>query len=360
MFNFFQKPFGLDISDCSIKVISLLGSPEKPKLLAMGKIILEPGIIENGKIFNKEKLKEVLSNLISNPKVGKIKTSNFIFSLPESKFFVHFFKIGEDLKEKEKLQKIKSEASRIFPYPLEDLYYDFIIFSGEALLVAIPKNIVDDYLEIFKTCQIQPLALEIESESLARALIENENKVVLIADFGAKMTNLSIFDEKRLKLSISTPVAGNRFTQIISEKLKILPPEAEKLKKEVGLNPDKKEGRIFLILQDEIQEIIEEIRKIESYFEEKTQKKIEKIILAGGSALLPYLPEYLSENLEKEVLISDPWKKINIDILKEKEYSKEVLESESILYSIAIGLALRGLAKEPKKAGINLLKEVKY
>ena len=51
MFNFFQKKaFGLDISDYSIEIISLGGSIERPKLLAMGRTILEPGIVENGKI----------------------------------------------------------------------------------------------------------------------------------------------------------------------------------------------------------------------------------------------------------------------------------------------------------------------
>jgi len=357
---FFQKPFGLDIADTSIEIISLKGTLEKPKLLAMGRATLEPGIIENGKILKKEKLIKILSNLISSPQFGKIKKRGCIFSLPESKAFVHFFEISKGQKKEEKIQKIKSEVSQTFPYPLEELYYDFMIYpENEVLLVAASKNIVKDYLEVFKICQIKPVALEIESESLARALIEKKEEIILIADIGARTTNFGLFDGGQLKLSVSIPIAGNKFTQAISEKLKIPLSEAENLKVKNGLNPEAKEGRVFLILQQELRDIIEEIEKIGQYFRQKTGQKIEKIILAGGSAQLPYLPEYLTDNLGKKVEIGDPWAKINIDILKKKEYFKEALKINPILYATSIGLAQRGLLRDPKRTGINLIKNVK-
>jgi len=189
---------------------------------------------------------------------------------------------------------------------------------------------------------------------LGRSLIGDE-KTVLILDIGSEFTNFILFDKKRLRLSISNPIASNSFTKAISEKLKISFEEAENLKKGIGLNPKRKDARIFLILQKEIQKLIAQIREIEDYFLEK----IEKIILTGGSATLPFLKEYLAENLEKEVSIGDPWVKINIDILRKKEYFKEALKINPYLYSVAIGSALRGLERNPERSGINLLKGLK-
>jgi len=360
MFILFRKPaLGIDISDYSIEVISLEGSMENPRLLAMGRTVLEPGIFEDGKILNKEKLTESLKKLVANPKFGKIKHPlcgypKFIFALPESKSYIHIFELPENLKKSEVLELVKSQASQTFPYPLADLYFDFQISDNEILLIAAPQKIVNDYLGVFKDCNLIPAALEIESLSLARALIEN-SKPVLIADIGARTTNLSVFDNRRLRLSFSLPIAGNGFTQALSEKLNLPQEAAESLKKEIGLDPKYQEGRVFLILQKEIQGIIEEINKIEGYFGQKTGKNIEKIILAGGSAALPRLPEYLAENLEKPVAIGDPWVKINIDILKRKEYFEKALEVNPVLYSTVIGSALRGLSKDPAKEGINLL-----
>jgi len=398
---FFRKPpFGVDISDYSIEIISLAGTIKNSKLLAMGRITLEPGIFEDGKILGKEELKKNLKSLIENPKFGKIKHPlcgypKIIFAIPESKSYIHIFELPKNLKKtttppppswkapREVLELVKSQASQTFPYSLAELYFDFQIYDQEILLIAAPKKIVNDYLEVFKDSNLTPVALEIESLSLARALVDElrssspfacarvieNSKPLLIADIGARTTNLSVFDPVRnnisngagkiqLRLSFSVPIAGNRFSQALSEKLNIPQAAAEGLKREIGLNPEYQEGKVFLILQKEIQGIIGEINKIKKYFQEKTGKIIEKIILAGGSSVLPRLPEYFAENLDLPVEIGDPWVKINIDILKKKEYFKTALEVNPIFYSTVIGTALRGLSKDPSKVGINLLKNI--
>ena len=356
MFNLSQKPFGLDISDYSIEIISLGGSIEKPSLLAMTGTVLEPGIVEDSQILDKEKLRGSLENLMKNPDFGRIKTKKIIFSIPESKTFVHIFELPQGLNRQKEREFINSQAEKTFPYPLKELSLDFRISGKEVLLVAASKNIINGFLEVFKNCKLQPLALDIESASLATALIDKRDIPVLIVDIGTRTSDFSVFNEKGLRISISFEVAGNSFTQALSEKLKISFREAEILKKEIGLNPGPRQGKVFLVLQKEIQTIIQQIREVEDYFWGKEGRKIEKIILAGGSAMLPHLPEYLSDNLEKEVTIGDPWEKVNIDILKKKEYFKKALQVNPVLYSTVVGSALRGLAKNPEKAGINLLK----
>jgi len=356
MFNFFQKPLGIDISDHSIEIISLSGSPDKPKLLALERIILKPGIVKDGKIIQKEKLEEYLKNSVSKPRFGEIKTRNLIFSLPESETFIHSFDIPEDLDSKEKIKEIEDEARKTFPFPLGELYYDFMTNEKKnVLLAATPKKVVDDYLELFKNCQLNATIFETTSESLARSLI-NENTVALIVDIGAVTTSFSIFDEKRLRVSSSLATGGERFTELIAEKLEISKSEAETLKIEIGLDPQKKKGRVFLILQKEMQKIIKKIREMDSYFEERTAKKIEKIILAGGAVLTPNIKDYLADNLEKEITIVNPWEKIEFNI---KQYFKKSLKLEPIFFTAAIGSALRGLTRNPKKAGINFLKGIK-
>lgn len=356
MFNFFQKPFGLDISDHSIEIISLNGSLGKPELSVLERMILKPGIIKQGDVIQKEKLEEYLKASINSPRFGEIKTRNFIFSLPESKTFIHSFNIAAELDEKSTIKEIETEAVKTFPFPLEELYYDFTINENrEVLLAAIQKKTVNEYLEVFSSCQINPIVFETNSESLARVLIEDNRETVLILDIGAKNTGLSVFDGEILKLSNSISTGGEKLTELISEKLNLKKSEAEKIKIETGLDPKKKKGRVFLVLQGEIQLIIEKIREMEQYFKEKTGKGIDKVILTGGSALTLNMREYLSDNLGKEVMVGDPWKKINIAGF----YFKKSLSFEPIFFSSAIGTALRGLIRDYKRAGINFLKAVK-
>jgi Tfp pilus assembly PilM family ATPase len=105
-----------------------------------------------------------------------------------------------------------------------------------------------------------------------------------------------------------------------------------------------------------MQKIIKKIKEMDSYFEERTGKKIEKIILAGGAMLTLNIKEYLADNLEKEISIINPWDKIEFNA---KQYFKKSLKLEPIFFTAAIGSALRGLARNPKKAGINFLKGIK-
>ena len=130
MFNLSQKPFGLDISDYSIEIISLGGSVEKPSLLAMTGTVLEPGIVEDSQILNKGKLKDALENLMKNPDFGRIKTKKIIFSIPESKTFFHIFELPQELSGQKKQDFINSQAEKTFPYSLKELYLDFRV-SGK-------------------------------------------------------------------------------------------------------------------------------------------------------------------------------------------------------------------------------------
>jgi len=360
---FFRKPiFGLDISDDSIKVVSLKGSFYNPRLLAIGKSSLNPGVVEDGKILDKETLKRELLHLIRSPKFGKIKTNKFVSALPESKSFILIFELPKNLKKKEEVEFIKSQANQNLPFKTEDIYLDFKIKkrdnSKEALLVAVPKTIINDYLDVFKGLKLQPLAIETESISLGRSLIQNQKETTLIADIGARTTNFSIFDRRKLKFSLTIEIAGNKFTKALAKSLEISFEKAENLKKEVGLNPGVKEGKISSVLRREIQPIILEIRKIEKYFQKKKNKELEKVILAGGSAILPLLPEYLTEKLGKPVVVGDPWAKININILRKKEYFREAFGINPILYATCIGSALRGLTGNPERAGIDLMKRI--
>lgn len=354
MFLFFKKHcLGLSISDYSIEIALLSDLIGNPQLLAVNRTILEPGIVVNGQIQDKEKLKEVINGIFKSPNFKNSDFKNLIFSLPEEQSFVFNFSLPEKLNKKEKVEYIKSQMAQNLPFSLKDVKFDFQIKNNEIFLVAASKKVIEEFLELFEECGISSPIIETESESLSRVLINNKKEVTLIIDIGAKTTSFSIFDENGLRLSISNKIAGEKFTQNLAEGLKISFKEAEKIKKESGLNPEIDEGKVFLIFQKDIQVgIIWEARKIEDYFLEKEKKEIDRIILSGGSASLPYLKEYLSSNLDKKVEIGDIWSKI-----KGVKVKSEELKEGLLFYQNCIGAALRGLGSNPQNSGINLTKK---
>ncbi len=82
------------------------------------------------------------------------------------------------------------------------------------------------------------------------------------------------------------------------------------------------------------------IREIDTTFKNfywKEKKEVQKIILAGGTALLPGILDYFKDYFKKEVEIANPFSKIFFPPILEKTL-KEIGPS----YAIAVGAALRG------------------
>lgn len=329
MFNFLKKStFGLDISDRSIRTLQL----KKGEILGFGKKALNQGIVEDGSILNKEKLIEKIKQVIYK---ANIKSKKVVLSLPESKVFIHAFPVALSafhLKElKREKENIKKQADQMIPWKPDEIYFD--IFDN--LYAAAPKGIVNDYLEVLKGANLEPIVFEIESLALARAI---KAKNCLVADIGVRTTNLSIFDKKgQIKISVSIARAGDQFTKAISKKLNVSLSQAEKLKIDCGLDKTKKQGRIMLVLQKELQPIIKETKKIINLY----GKSIDEILLNGGSSQMPEIADYFSSNLSLET---------NIAI---SPIAKQ-LKGKSVFFNTVIGLALR-----KPKIGINLLSNIK-
>ncbi|KPJ55094.1 hypothetical protein AMJ47_01040 [Parcubacteria bacterium DG_72] len=310
-----MKAFGIDISDHSIEVFQMASNR---RVKAFARVLLEDKIIEDGIILNEEKLVQKIKEVVRK---AKIKGKKVIFSLPESKAFIHFFRDKEN---------ILAQAEKIIPLDKNEIYFDV----KKGLYVASSKKIVDSYIKVLTKAGLKPVAAETESISLGRSL---NAKNCLVVDMGARTTNLSIFgSDNNLRLSVNIKKAGNHFTQAIAENLGLSLEKAQKLKKECGLDPKKGQGRIMLILQKEIEPVIKEIRKAIAFY----GQNVEKVFLVGGSARMPKIADYLSSN-------------IGINTLIGKSSIGEKIKDKSALFNLAIGLGLKGL--DSKILDINLL-----
>lgn len=341
--KFFKKTiFGLDISDFSIEVLQL---SSKGKIKAFGRKTIEEGIVKDGFVINKKKLIEKIKEVIDQ---ADIRENRVILSLPESKVFTHLFQLPKNLKERELKNALESEIRKTIPWEIEKIYWDYqIVFPNlrngcQAVFFAgTLKEIIDDYIEILDEIGLEPVAFEMESMALGRALLK-EMKLkagIMIVDIGARTTNINIFDKNKVLIDSTTVFsAGNCFTESISKNLEISFKEAEKIKRNCGLDKKKGRARIAKILEKELQPIIKKIKEAIDYY----GQEIEEILLVGGSSRISKISNFLSLNLGS---------KVNIGI---SPYANQ-LKRKSVLFNVVIGLALRGLEKNPQKSGINLL-----
>ncbi len=374
---------GVDISDHSIEVLLLNKDRE---ITSYGRSILEEGIVQNGEIINQKKLSEILKKTLSETKpeplevpehtrkLKKIKLKKkehkAIISLPDSKTYIQVFQFENN---KNLYEKVKKKVKATIPFDFEELYWDFMELKGKdknnILCVAASRDIVDMYIYFFKSTNIEPVAFEIEGDSIGRALLplktireevsikkkkrKKKRQVIadgkerMIIDMGARTSALSIFNkDAELALSVSLPYAGYYFTKKVAEKLDISIEEAEEKKQKEGFSKDSETGAI---LEEHGKKIVKEIKQAIVYYENYFGGEVKEILIAGGTSLLPGIGKFLDDNLNPKVKSGNPLRKI--------ENGKILSDKDPILYSNVIGLSLRSLLDKPIEEGINLLPE---
>lgn len=358
-FTIHPPAFGLDISDLSVKIAQLQKGKGGLFLSSFGEFPVEPGIIEHGQIKKEKELVETLKNIRTQVQGERIRTPYVVASLPEEQAFLQIIQLPR--MNKEDLESaVRFEAENYVPYSLDTMELDFQqvipvvdhLNHTDVLLAALPKATVSSYDTTLKAAGLIPLALEIESSAVARALIQNETAPVpvLIVDLGATRTSFIVFAGYSLRFTASITVSSTRFTQSIAECLHIGVKEAEVLKIQYGLGDQASASgkEVFEALVPPLTDLVEQIKKHINYYEshaghehlEHPVSTIQKIILCGGGANLKGIAQFLVGELRKEVGIGNPWANILPSSLKELP---PLSFAESLRYTTAFGLALRAV-----------------
>lgn len=273
---------------------------------------------------------------------AKIKTKEVTFTIPDFSSFLTSFELPP-MPEEEIPEAVNFEARRHIPVPVSEVVLDWFLTESKIrakerklkiLLVAVPNEVVERYQKIAQASRLELKYLEVEIFSLIRALVRDQKEAICLLEIGAQSTTVNVVDEGILKLSHSFDIAGNELTHTIGKCLAVDSSRAEFLKKKGGLESEEMKE----ILLPLINFIIIEMERIFKDFSRTQAKEIQKIIIAGGSANLPGLSQYLSSHFKKQAVIANPFSNISYPSILEKKLKKIGPSS-----AVAVGAALRGL-----------------
>lgn len=359
MFKFLsleKEIFGMDMSDRSLKIISLTKKRGSFKLTSFNQIEIEAGIIEGGVIKNEDALVKVIKVLIKNVKGKKIKTKYVAASLPEEKSFLQVIQMPKMEKE-ELTSAVIFEAENYIPLPVSEVYFDFQPITPikdhlnhqDILIVATPKKIVNSYVSCLKKAGLIPCILEVESQAITRALIKKETSTapIILIDFGKTSTVFIIFAGRSIQFTASIPVSSEQLTVAISKSLEITVNKAEEIKTKYDLHQTKtgaKSKKIFEAVDPVLEDLITQIKKYLNFYQNHASHEhltsnydIEKILICGGGSALKGLPEFLFEQLAIPVELGNFW--INVSSKK----NNGAISNNPLSFTAALGLALRGI-----------------
>jgi type IV pilus assembly protein PilM len=243
---------------------------------------------------------------------------------------------------------VEWEAKKFIPLPLEEMILDWKIITNDkdkeknnttVLLTGSPKKLVKRYVNIFRKTTINLSNLEPETFALIRSLVGADKSTVMLMEIGAVNTDLFIIKEGIPVLSRSLDVGGKTISRSISGSLNISLDRAEQFKRDLGIVGG--QASVDLIpktIAATISPMIEELKYLINLYQNKNADKVEKVILSGGSALLPNFASYLSEKLNLNVIVGDPWARVSYPA-----ELKPILSEIGPSFAVAIGAAMREL-----------------
>ncbi len=351
LFNFKKNYFvGIDFGTSAVKIAELVLKNQKVRLANYGWADLGLPLDGDGKELKlasfDSRLKLHLGKIIEKMKP---KSDSAYVSLPGFSGLITLIEFP-DMKKEELEKAIRFEAHKYIPTSLSEVSLGWEIISKkesgisgkkepfskiQVLLAAAPNKDVERYEDIVRGANLKVKAIELETFSLARSLVGDDQGTYLIVDIGAKATNIILVEKGTIKVNRNINVGGSEITNTIAESMNISKQRAESFKKE---GKDLLNGKESAIIMPTVEFIANESARIIAAYKEKNKAgKMDGIILSGGTAKMKGLAEYFSQSLNIRSAAGDPWKKIVFD----KQLSKAI-EEMGASYSVAIGLALRG------------------
>ena len=355
-----DSALGIDIGSSSIKVVEIKKKDGKAILSTYGIIGLGPyADIDAGRVTNLpvEKIVEALNETL---KQSGVTTNSAAIAMPVQSSLIFTIELPSNIKKSEMPAIVATEARRYIPVPITEVSLDWFLLpkkesnfleantqetpttlpteKTEVLVVAIQNDAISKYRSIVDGCKLEAGFFEIEVFSSMRSNFEHELSLVLLIDFGASRTKLSIVEFGTIKSFHIISRGGADITDSISKSLSIPFPEAEKMKKEYGLYGNPNEKSLADIIKIHTDYIFSETNNVLLGYEKKYNRTISKVIITGGGSLLKGLKEVALNNFKAEVEVGHPFSKVIAP-----QFLDKVLESTGPEFGVALGLALRKL-----------------
>lgn len=339
--------FGLQLNATTLKFMELESKGKEVRIKSYAHLDLPKGIISGDVIVNVEGLSEFLQTNLKRPTYGKLSTNHVALTLPESKSFVRVIHIPQ-MAETEIDNAVLFEAEAYIPLPIDQVYCDWRLLGTEngrmeLLIIASPKDVVDTYVAAMEKTGLRVVAIEVESESITRAVIPAGSKeTTLVVDLDALKTTLIMVEQGNLQFTSSIPLGGNLFTQKLAEGLGITPAQADGIKKKVGIANTPEYPNVETVLLPILKNLSAEIKNVLNFHYEHGGSDVHKIMLCGGTAKMKNLPELLAQDIktlrEVPVVVANPWQ--NVPKLAN---DSPLSDYEALSFTAAIGTAMRNL-----------------
>jgi len=240
---------------------------------------------------------------------------------------------------------IRFEAEKFIPFNIESAILDYQVILKNAetkkvtvLFGAAKDDFVKNYVDIISQAGFIVRAVDVDAIALTNAFSlfkkESEDKAFAVLNMGDANLNLSVVYNNIPFVLRDISGGGKEIAEAIAKGLGVDRKEAYR---QMYNPPPDKEESLSETIRPALNKFAKEIRLSIGYFENQFSKGVEIIYLSGGLSRLFKIKEFLSESLDTQVELWDPFSSITV---KEEVPVKSLEEAKREL-AISVGLAAR-------------------
>lgn len=283
-----------------------------------------------------------------------IKAAPVVVSLNGQSVFPRFAKVPA-VGDSEKLDQIvRYEVEQNVPFPMDEIVWNYQSLGqtpegDEATIVVAAK--LDHVRGV--TNSVTGAGLSPELVDVAPMAIYNAFKFAapdasgcnVVLDIGSRATALIIIEDEKVYIR-SINVGGNSINKEISQAFGCSLEDAEQLKRERGYvalggvteDPDEVTDRVSKVIRGVMTRLHAEVsRSVNFYRSQQGGSQPSKLLLTGGTSMIPQLDEFFRESLQVDVEYLNPFGAITIA----PTVDAAKLEGEALTLNESVGLALR-------------------
>ncbi len=340
-----KSTVGLDIGANSIKLVKLDHTKSGYSVSAIGIRELPPEAIVADEIRDREAVIFNIQSLIdqTDPKIRDVVISISGHGVITDRFTIDK-KVGAEAE-----QAILFETEQRAPFDVDDVSLDYHIIKTDddvnkmdVLLVAARKEYLKMMLDLVEDCDLRPVIVDDDALAILNAYEKNyeidPTRSIALVNIGHDVTNVTYVLDGVYHSTRDVSSGTRDIYNAIQKEFRLNPELTNKaIKGEMNESIDQDMLKATIISSTD--ELMSGLELAFSYF--KSQSKVDNLdwlVLSGGGALIPFLPEFLQSKLNIPLEISNP--------LRNVDYDPELfhyLQPEKIapLLTVPIGLAMR-------------------
>jgi type IV pilus assembly protein PilM len=343
---------GIDISSSAIKMLALSRTDGQYRVEAYRVQLLPPLSVVDRSLSAIDKVAETIRQVIES---SKINSKYVALGVSGGAVITRVVQLNARYQAVQLAEQIEAEAERYFPFPLDELYYDFEVVGpfernpefSDVLLAAARVEAVDNRVTAVTEAGLKAVVVEIESMAVERAFAmvvnhlpaQGKDNHFALVDIGATITSIYIFRGLKVIYSREQVFGGKHLTDEIKRRYGLSAEEAMIAQNYGGLPEDYAAEVLTPFKETVIQQIA---RALQIFSSSSEDIDIHYVVLAGGVSKLPGLETLVQSQLKIKSFVANPF--IGAQIAE--GINKEGLHEEAPGLLVACGLALRNFDDE--------------